>query len=47
MTAGQNLFAGMAILWSNGGDFFDAGWKPIFNSEAVDEATQRYVDWVE
>ncbi len=46
LTGGQNLFTWMAMLWSNGGDIFDANWKPTFNNEAGIEATQRYVDWV-
>ncbi len=46
LTGGQNMFTWMAMLWSNGGDIFDAQWKPTFNNEAGLEATQRYVDWV-
>lgn len=42
--SGQNLYVWYAYLWSNGGDIFDANWKPIFNNEAGVEATQRYVD---
>lgn len=46
LTGGQNMFTWQSLLWSNGGDIFDANWKPIFNNEAGVEATQRYVDWV-
>ncbi len=42
--SGQNLYVWYAYLWSNGGDIFDENWKPIFNSPAGIEATQRYID---
>ncbi len=46
LTGGQNLFVWESLTWSNGGDLFDKDWKPIFNSPAGVEATQRYVDWL-
>ena len=46
ISGGQNMFLWQSLLWSNGGDLFDAKWKPIFNNEAGVEATQRYVDWL-
>lgn len=42
--AGQNVFAWLSLLWGNGGDVFDANWKPVFNSPQGVEATQFYVD---
>lgn len=45
-SGGQNLFLWQSLLWSNGGDLFDAQWKPTFNSPEGVEATQRYVDWL-
>jgi multiple sugar transport system substrate-binding protein len=44
MEGGQNLFLWLAMLWGNGGDIFDADYRPIFNNEAGVEATQFYVD---
>ena len=41
---GQNLFVWMNYLWSNGGEVFDENYRPVFNSPAGIEATQRYVD---
>lgn len=41
---GQNLYMWTSYLWSNGGDIFDANFKPIFNNQQGIEATQRYVD---
>jgi len=46
VAGGQNMFLWQSLLWSNGGDLFDADWKPIFNSPEGVEATQRYVDWL-
>lgn len=45
-SAAQNLFPWYTLLWTNGGDIFDADMKPIFNNKAGIEATQRYVDWI-
>ena len=41
---GQNLFVWMNYLWSNGSEVFDENYRPMFNSSAGIEATQRYVD---
>ncbi|MEI6504050.1 MAG: extracellular solute-binding protein, partial [Armatimonadota bacterium] len=46
INGGQNVFTWVSLLWSNGGDIFDAKNKPIFNNAAGVEATQRYVDWL-
>lgn len=44
INAGQNLFVWESLLWSNGGDIFDADFNPVFNDELGVEATQRYID---
>jgi multiple sugar transport system substrate-binding protein len=47
VSGGQNMFLWQSLIWSNGGDLFDAKWNPTFNNAAGVEATQRYVDWVQ
>jgi multiple sugar transport system substrate-binding protein len=44
VTGGQNLFIWLNMLWSNGGDIFDAENRPVFNNEAGLEATQQYIN---
>jgi len=44
VNGGQNMFIWLNMLWGNGGDIFDAEYRPIFNNEAGVEATQLYVD---
>ncbi len=43
-TSLQNLFVWLDYLWSNGGDLFDADWRPVFNNEAGVKATERYIN---
>lgn len=44
INAGQNIFLWLNHLWGNGGDVFDQGNKPVFNSPAAVEATTAYLD---
>jgi len=44
VSAGQNLFSWVSMLWGNGGDILDKSNKPVFNSEKGVQATQTYID---
>jgi len=46
VSAGQNLFVWLNLLWGSGGDIFDAEMRPIFNNEAGVKATEQYVDFI-
>jgi multiple sugar transport system substrate-binding protein len=46
INAGQNLFVWESLLWSNGGEIFDADFNPVFNDELGVEATQRYLNFI-
>ncbi|GAA3967569.1 sugar ABC transporter substrate-binding protein [Actinomadura viridis] len=41
--SGQNLFTWLSMLWSAGGDLFDAEGKAAFTSPAAVEATEKYI----
>ncbi|WP_168734756.1 ABC transporter substrate-binding protein [Deinococcus sp. KSM4-11] len=44
VSAGQNLFNWVSMLWGNGGDILDKDNKPVFNSAKGVQATQFYID---
>ncbi|WP_161883323.1 ABC transporter substrate-binding protein [Deinococcus alpinitundrae] len=44
VSAGQNLFNWVSMLWGNGGDILDKNGHAIFNSSKGVEATQTYID---
>ena len=46
INAGQNMFVWESLLWSNGGEIFDADFNPVFNDATGVEATQRYIDFL-
>jgi multiple sugar transport system substrate-binding protein len=45
VSAGQNLFIWLNMLWGSGGDIFDKDKHPIFNNDAGVKATQQYIDF--
>ena len=44
VSAGQNLFNWVSMLWGNGGDILDKNGHAVFNSAKGVEATQTYID---
>lgn len=46
VSAGQNLFVWLNLLWGSGGDIFDAEMRPIFNNEAGVAATEQYAAFI-
>ena len=44
VSAGQNLFNWVSLLWGNGGDILDKNGHAVFNSAKGVEATQTYID---
>ncbi|WP_165794212.1 ABC transporter substrate-binding protein [Deinococcus aerius] len=44
VSAGQNLFSWVSMLWGNGGDILDKTGRPVFNNEKGVQATQLYID---
>ncbi len=46
VNAGQNVFIFLNHLWGNGGDVFDKGMHPIFNSPEAVSATESYINLI-
>ena len=46
VSAGQNLFSWVSLLWGNGGNILDKNGHAVFNSAKGVEATQTYVDFL-
>ncbi|GGV17056.1 hypothetical protein GCM10010182_42600 [Actinomadura cremea] len=44
--SGQNLFTWLSMLWSNGGELFDAGGNVAFTSPQGVEATEKYIEMI-
>ena len=44
VSAGQNMFSWVSMLWGNGGDILDKAGRPVFNSARGVQATQTYID---
>jgi len=44
VSAGQNLFNWVSMLWGNGGDILDKNGHAIFNTAKGVDATQTYID---
>ncbi|WP_293910559.1 sugar ABC transporter substrate-binding protein [Deinococcus sp.] len=46
VSAGQNLFSWVSLLWGNGGDILDKQGHAVFNSAKGMQATQTYIDFI-